>query len=58
MQNPVYTMRTFPQNVYALDGSPAFETWSGGLLGVLGKQLEDFSEFHKQWYLNEISAGP
>jgi hypothetical protein len=47
-QNPVYTMRTFPENVYKLDGSPAFGTWTGGWLGVLGKQMEDFNEFHKQ----------
>lgn len=56
-QNPVYTMRTFPENVYTLDGSAAFGTWTGGLLGVVGKQMEDFNEFHKRWYLAEMSRG-
>jgi hypothetical protein len=53
-QNPVYTLRTLPQNVYNLDGGNAFSKWSGGLLGVLGKQMEDLSEFHKQWYLTAL----
>ncbi len=54
-QNPVYTMRTLPENLYRPDGSAAFGTWTGGLLGVLGKQMEDFTEFHKQWYINELA---
>jgi len=56
-QNPVYTLRTLPGNVYQLDGSPAFGTWTGGLLGVVGKQMEDLNEFHKQWYLSEFAGG-
>lgn len=54
-QNPVYTMRTFPENLYRPDGTAAFGTWTGGLFGVLGKQMEDFIEFHKQWYVNELA---
>ena len=54
-QNPVYTMRTFPENVYTLDGKKAFPSWTGGLLGVAGKQIEDFTEFHKQWYINDLN---
>lgn len=53
-QNPVYTMRTFPENVYTLDGQKAFPSWTGGLLGVTGKQVEDFTEFHKQWYIDDL----
>ena len=53
-QNPVYTMRTLPENVYHLDGTAAFGTWSGGMLGVLSKQMEDFSDFHKQWYIADL----
>ncbi|WP_141243972.1 hypothetical protein [Sphingomonas lenta] len=52
-QNPVYTMRTLPENVRNLDGSPAFETWEGGWLGVTGKQMEDAGEFQKQWWVND-----
>lgn len=55
-QNPVYTMRTFPENVYKLDGTAAFGTWTGGWLGVIGKQMEDFNEFHKQWYIADIAG--
>lgn len=56
-QNPVYTMRTFPENVYELDGTAAFGKWTGGLLGVFGKQVEDFSELHKRWYLVDMAHG-
>lgn len=52
-QNPVYTMRTMQEHLRNPDGSTAFETWTGGLLGVFGKQLEDHSEFHKRWWLND-----
>lgn len=50
IQNPVYTLRTMPENVYLIDGRPAFDTWTGGLLGVLGKQMEDLKDFHLRWY--------
>jgi hypothetical protein len=56
-QNPVYTLRSLPQNVFNLDGTAAFSTWTGGLLGVLGKQMEDLNEFHKQWYVNDLALG-
>lgn len=56
-QNPVYTMRTLPENLYNADGTKAFGTWTGGLLGVLGKQMEDFTEFHKRWYINSLARG-
>lgn len=54
-QNPMYTLRTFPENVYKVDGSPAYGTWTGGLLGVLTKQMEDLSEFSKAWYLDDAT---
>jgi hypothetical protein len=56
-QNPIYTLRTLPEKVYNLDGTPAFSTWTGGLFGVLGKQLEDLNEFHKRWYLADVTGG-
>src|SRR3546814_1370574 len=33
-QNPVYTLRTLPENVMTKDGKPAFSEWSGGMIGV------------------------
>ena len=53
-QNPVYTMRTFPENVYTPDGEKAFPSWTGGLIGVSGKQMEDFTEFHQHWYIDNL----
>lgn len=53
-QNPVYTMRTFTEHVYTPAGEKAFSTWTGGLLGVLKEQVEDFGEFHKKWYMEDM----
>lgn len=52
-QNPFYTMRTLPENIHKLDGSAAYGTWTGGLLGVLTKQMEDLSQFSEDWYLRD-----
>ena len=56
-QNSFYTLRKLPENVCLLDGSPAFSTWSGGLLGVVGKQMDDLNEFHERWYISDIIGG-
>lgn len=48
-ENPIYLMRTFPENVRRLDGTSAFQTWEGGLLGVLGNQMNDLNEFCHSW---------
>ena len=52
-QNVIYTIRTFPENLKTPTGSRAYSEWSGGWLGVMNKQMEDFNDFHKQWYLSE-----
>lgn len=57
-QNPMYSARTFPENVYTPTGERAFESWSGGLLGVAQKQLEDFKSFHQQWYIGDLGNNP
>ena len=48
-QNVIYTTRTFPQNLRRPGGGAAFETWTGGWLGVSSKQMEDFNNAMKQW---------
>lgn len=55
-QNPVYTIRTMPENLYKPDGTAAFGTWTGGVLGVLNNQMEDFNEFHRQWYVSDLAG--
>lgn len=54
-QNPVYTMRKFPSNLYHEDGTRAYPEWTGGLLGVFKEETEDFLDFHNQWYWNELT---
>lgn len=53
-QNPMYTMRTFPENLYLPDGKNAFSKWSGGLFAVLKNQMNDFNKFHQQWYMGDL----
>lgn len=54
LQNPVYTLRTMPENVYLLNGEHAYGVWDGGWLGVMNKQMEDLNTFAKDWYLGDI----
>ena len=53
-QNPMYTIRTFPENLFKTNGEAAYQQWTGGALGVLGKQMEDFNDFTKNWYLDDL----
>ena len=57
IQNPVYTLRTLPENVYSLDGKQAFGTWTGGVIGVVGKQMEDLNQFHSRWFVTDFAGG-
>jgi hypothetical protein len=56
VQNAAYTLRTLPQNLYKPDGSQAFGEWTGGILGVLTRQLEDFGNWHRAWYIDDLTA--
>lgn len=53
-QNPVYTMRTFPENLLTKDGLRAYPEWEGGIFGVLERQMQDFNDFHDKWYLDDM----
>ena len=53
-QNPVFTARTFPENVLTADGQPAYGNWQGGFIGVTLKQLDDFTDFHKKWWKSQL----
>lgn len=56
-QNPVYTLRKFPEHVMRLDGSRAFGSWTGGLLDGVGEQMNDLNRFNDEWYLNDLLSG-
>ncbi len=56
VQNAAYTLRSLPQNLFKPDGSRAFGEWTGGLLGVLTRQLEDFGSWHRAWYIDDLAA--
>lgn len=48
-QNPIYLIRTLPEQMYRPDGTSAFGSRSGGLLGVFGGQMKDVNEFGRAW---------
>jgi hypothetical protein len=52
-QNVIYTIRTFPENLFLYDGTGAYQQWSGGWLGVISKQMEDFNDACKKWFLED-----
>ena len=53
-QNPVYTILTFPEKLTRPDGRPAFDSWSGGWIGVMSAQMDDVNELGRQWYLDDL----
>jgi hypothetical protein len=55
-QNPMYTVRTFPENVLNVDGANAYGRVTGGLFGVFAKQMDDFKDFSEKWYLNDLKV--
>lgn len=55
-QNPMYTLRTMPENVYTLDGGLKYGVWQGGWLGVMGRQMDDLKNLTEEWYFNDIVA--
>ena len=55
-QNPMYTVRTFAHHVSTMSGEKPFPEYTGGLLGVLGKEMEEFSDMNKQWFLDDYAA--
>lgn len=52
-QNPVYLVRTLPEKLETPDGRRAFSSWSGGLLGVLGAQMDDVNALTRKWWLED-----
>ena len=55
-ENPIYTIRTFPIHLTAMDGSKPFSEYEGGIFAVLEKEMEQFTEFSDEWYVNDLQA--
>lgn len=53
-QNPIYTIRTLPENLKTPDGEPAYPEWTGGMLGVVNQQMEEFGDVHEKWYVDAL----
>lgn len=55
-ENPVFLLRTFPERLKRADGTAAFETWSGGMLGVLNAQMDDVNTMSEEWFMRDAIA--
>lgn len=53
-QNPVYTIRTFPEKLRTPDGRRAYSSVSGGMLGVLSAQMDNVNQTTRDWYVNDM----
>lgn len=51
-QNPIFVIRTLPEDLYLPNGEAAYGHWTGGWLGVLNKQMEDFNDFWRKWLIS------
>jgi len=52
-QNPLYLIRTLPEKLQTPDGASAFGSWTGGLIAVTAKQMEDANEAALQWTVGQ-----
>lgn len=52
-QNPAYTLRTMPENIYTPAGLRAYDSWTRGILGVTVRQMEDLNDFTRDWFLGD-----
>jgi hypothetical protein len=50
-QNPVFVMNNLPAALLRPDGTAAFATWTGGLLGVVARQAQDVNAFMDEWFM-------
>lgn len=48
-ENPVYMIRTLPEKLKRPSGGPAFDTWTGGAIGVLTQQMKDVTTAGTTW---------
>lgn len=48
-ENVAYLIRTLPEKLYDPDGTHAYSTWSGGLLGVAIQQMKDVGDAGMRW---------
>lgn len=48
-ENPVYMVRKLPSKLFHPDGTQAYNEWSGGLLGVVGREMEDYTDAMASW---------
>jgi hypothetical protein len=53
-ENPMYIVRTFPERLRTPDGDRAFARREGETLALVGTQMEDFSEFQRRWYIEDL----
>lgn len=55
-QNPLYTIRTFPEKLHLPDGTTPYEEHRGGVLYLMRVQMADFQDMNEKWYLTDLMS--
>ncbi len=55
-QNPMYTLRTFPEKLFLPSGERAYESHEGGVLYLMRVQMADFQDMSGKWFMNDLLA--
>ena len=55
-QNPIYTMRSFPEKLFLATGMKAYQEHQGGVLYLMRIQMEDFQDMNGKWFMNDLVA--
>jgi len=56
IQNPMYTIRTFPEKLKTLTNEQAYMSHQGGVLYLMRVQMADFNDMNGKWFLNDVRA--
>lgn len=53
-QNPMYTIRTFPEKLALPDGNAAYTEHKGGVFYLMKVQMADFQDMNGKWFMNDL----
>lgn len=53
-QNPLYTIRTFPEKLLLTDGTAPYKEHRGGVLYLMRVQMADFQDMNEKWYMTDL----
>ncbi|WP_345954006.1 hypothetical protein [Mucilaginibacter sp. PAMB04168] len=55
LENPLYTVRSFPEHVFNMDGSSPYAKADGGVFAAFAEDMDQFKDFSRKWYGNDLN---